>query len=57
MRATGWSNGSPLASDAGYGLRISHHDRDRYFVNPGRRSSWNSPGRTALRFCSLGHSG
>lgn len=35
MRATGWSNGSALASGAGYGLKISRRDRDRYFD-----SSW-----------------
>jgi hypothetical protein len=31
MRATGWSNGRPLSSGAGYGLRISVSDRDRFF--------------------------
>lgn len=31
MRPTGWSNGNPLPSDAGYGLKISRHDRGRYF--------------------------
>ncbi len=31
MKVTGWSNGSPSASGAGYGLRISAADRDRYF--------------------------
>lgn len=31
MRASGWHNGSPSASGAGYGIRISKADRDRYF--------------------------
>jgi hypothetical protein len=31
VRVTGWSNGSPLASGAGYGLKISRQDRDRFF--------------------------
>jgi hypothetical protein len=31
MRVTAWSNGSPRSSGAGYGLRVSSADRDRYF--------------------------
>ena len=31
MRARGWSNGSPLPSGAGYGVRMSSTDRDLYF--------------------------
>lgn len=32
MIATGWSSGSPNhATGSGYGIRISHSDRDRYF--------------------------
>lgn len=31
MRATAWNNGSHSASGAGYGLRVSVDDRDRYF--------------------------
>jgi hypothetical protein len=31
MRATAWNNGSHHASGAGYGLRVSGEDRDRYF--------------------------
>ena len=31
MRATAWSNGSPRQSGAGYGLKISRQDRDRFF--------------------------
>lgn len=31
MQANGWHNGSPLPSEAGYGVRISKDDRDRYF--------------------------
>jgi hypothetical protein len=37
MRATGWSNGRPLASGAGYGLRISVNDRNRLF-----HPDWNN---------------
>ena len=31
IRATGWNNGSPTKSGAGYGLRISKGDRDSAF--------------------------
>ena len=31
MRATAWSNGSARNSGAGYGLKISRQDRDRFF--------------------------
>lgn len=31
MHATAWSNGQPLPSGAGYGIRVSSQDRDRYF--------------------------
>lgn len=31
MRVTAWSNGRPLASGAGYGLKVGRADRDRYF--------------------------
>ncbi len=31
MRATAWSNGSPTHSGAGYALKVSEVDRDRYF--------------------------
>ena len=31
MLATAWSNGSPRRSGAGYGLKISRQDRDRFF--------------------------
>jgi hypothetical protein len=31
MRATAWNNGSHHTSGAGYGLRISEEDRDRFF--------------------------
>jgi hypothetical protein len=34
MRVIGWSNGQPLATGAGYGVRLSGHDRDDYF-DPG----------------------
>ena len=37
VHASGWHNGSPRSSGAGYGIRISKSDRDRYFV-PG----WDS---------------
>ena len=32
VQATGWHNGSPSYSGAGYGIRTSKADRDRYFV-------------------------
>ena len=31
MRATAWNNGRHHTSGAGYGLRISEEDRDRFF--------------------------
>ncbi len=31
FRATAWSNGSPHDSGAGYGLKVSQQDRDRFF--------------------------
>ena len=31
MRVTAWSNGSPLSSGAGYGIRVSPDDRDLHF--------------------------
>ena len=34
MRVMGWSNGQPLPTGAGYGVRISGQDRDEYF-DPG----------------------
>lgn len=34
MRAVGWSNGQPLPTGAGYGVRLSGHDRDEHF-DPG----------------------
>jgi hypothetical protein len=33
VQASGWHNGSPRHSGAGYGIRISKADRDRYFVH------------------------
>jgi hypothetical protein len=37
MRATAWNNGSHSATGAGYGLRISRQDRDRFFDPQWRR--------------------
>lgn len=34
MRVIGWSNGQPLLTGAGYGVRLSDRDRDDYF-DPG----------------------
>jgi hypothetical protein len=34
IRVTAWSNGSPLPTGAGYGVKLSHRDRDKYF-DPG----------------------
>jgi len=36
MRATGWSNGQARGSGAGYRIRISAGDRDRWF-----KQSWS----------------
>jgi len=36
ISVTGWSNGQPHRTGAGYGVRLSDHDRDTYF-DPG----WN----------------
>jgi hypothetical protein len=36
MKVTAWSNGSPARTGAGYGLRISTADRDRFF-----KRSWS----------------
>jgi hypothetical protein len=32
VEASGWHNGRPRNSGAGYGIKISKADRDRYFV-------------------------
>jgi hypothetical protein len=32
VEASGWHNGRPRSSGAGYGIKISKIDRDRYFV-------------------------
>jgi hypothetical protein len=34
IRVKAWSNGRPLPTGAGYGLRLSDRDRDKYF-DPG----------------------
>jgi hypothetical protein len=34
IRVTAWSNGHPLPTGAGYGVRLSDRDRDKYF-DPG----------------------
>lgn len=31
MIVTVWTNGSPLASGAGYGLKVDYNDRNQYF--------------------------
>jgi hypothetical protein len=31
MRVTAWNNGSHRSTGAGYGIRVSHEDRDLYF--------------------------
>ena len=31
IRAIAWTNGSQRSSGAGYGIKISRHDRDRFF--------------------------
>ena len=37
MIVTVWTNGSPLASGAGYGVKVNYSDRNRYF-----RHEWKS---------------
>ena len=37
MKVTAWNNGSHHASGAGYGLKVAHTDRDRFF-----QKSWKS---------------
>src|SRR6266851_1543754 len=37
MWVRAWSNGRPVASGAGYGLKVSRADRDHHF-----KSSWRS---------------
>ena len=37
MRAEAWNNGQHHASGAGYGIKVSPEDRDRYFLR-----SWTS---------------
>ena len=44
MRVTGWSNGEPRPSGAGYGVRLAGHDRDEYF-DPGWQEVIVTPGR------------
>lgn len=31
IRVTAWSNGHPLPTGAGYGVKLSHRDRDKFF--------------------------
>lgn len=44
MLATAWNNGAHHASGAGYGLKISKADRDRYFSNAWREVLVSLPG-------------
>lgn len=37
MKVTGWNNGSPKDTGAGYGIRILPKDRDKFF-----QRNWNS---------------
>jgi hypothetical protein len=37
MIVTAWTNGSPLPSGAGYGVKVGYDDRNRYF-----RHEWKS---------------
>ena len=37
MRVSGWNNGQPRTTGAGYGIRVAHGDRDRYF-----QRTWSS---------------
>ena len=48
MRATGWNNGSCSASGAGYGLRVSREDRDRYFDATWEQALFHLDGETVV---------
>ncbi len=48
MRAVGWSNGSPLSSGAGYGLKVSVGDRDRFFQRTWAEVVLDLPGQGAV---------
>ena len=37
MKVTAWNNGSPSETGTGYGIKIDHVDRDRYF-----KEEWDS---------------
>jgi len=45
MRATAWSNGSPISSGAGYGLKISREDRDHFFDRSWKEILLQLPGQ------------
>lgn len=45
MLATAWNNGAHHASGAGYGLKISKADRDRYFSSSWREVLVSLPGQ------------
>jgi hypothetical protein len=45
MRATAWSNGSPSPTGAGYGLKISREDRDRFFDRSWKEIVLHLPGQ------------
>jgi hypothetical protein len=48
MRATAWSNGSPSSSGAGYGLKISREDRDRFFDRSWKEIFLQLPGQSSF---------
>ena len=48
MRATAWNNGAHHASGAGYGLKVSVADRDRYFGRDWSAITLEIPGRVAV---------
>lgn len=45
MIVTGWSNGSPSSSGAGYGLRLKRQDRDAFFKRAMRTVLIEIPGQ------------
>lgn len=48
IRATAWSNGSARDSGAGYGLKISRQDRDRFFDRSWSTIVLQVPGQGAM---------
>lgn len=48
MIVTGWNNGRHYSSSAGYGIKISPEDRDKYFNRKWRSVSIKLPGKVGF---------